>query len=300
MSPRLQKLIDRIRAGEILLADGAWGTQMQKLGLQSGDCPEEWNVTHPDRLKKIAQDYYHAGADFCLTNTFGGTRYRLMRHGFADKVDEFNRAGFLIVKDVADALDRSVCASVGPTGEFIEPEGMLSRKEMRDAFREQMSALKNAGAEWVCIETMYVVPEAVEAVKAAVELGLYCAACMTFDSDGRGGFQTLFGTGVEEAIHAVDTAGADIVGTNCGNGIADMVRIARLIRPATRKPLMVKSNAGLPRQVDGHFVYDETPGMMAQKISELRDIGVAIVGGCCGTTPAHITAFRAALDAFKK
>ena len=297
MSPRLQKLIDRIRAGEIILADGAWGTQMQKMGLQSGDCPEEWNVTHPDRIQQIARDYFEAGSDMCLTNTFGGTKFRLVRHGFADKVAEFNREGFRLVREVADKMDRVAAASVGPSGEFIEPEGMLSRKEMRDAFREQMAALKDAGAEWVCIETMYVVHEAVEAIKAAIELGLYCAACMTFDSDGRGSFQTMFGASVEEAIHAIDAAGADIVGTNCGNGIVDMVRIARKIRPVTRKPLLVKSNAGLPKQVDGAYIYDETPEIMARHVAELKAIGVSIIGGCCGTTPEHVRAFRAAIGA---
>lgn len=296
MTSHLQKLIDRIKAGDLILADGAWGTQMQKMGLQSGDCPEEWNITHPDRVQQIAREYFEAGSDFCLTNTFGGTKYRLVRHGFADQVATFNREGFRLVREVADKMDRVVCASVGPTGEFIEPEGMLSRKEVRDAFREQMAALKAGGAEWVCIETMYVVHEAVEAIKAAIEAGLYCAACMTFDSDGRGSFQTMFGASVEEAIHAIDAAGADIVGTNCGNGIADMVRIARRIRPVTRKPLLVKSNAGLPKQVDGAYIYDETPAIMAEKIAELKSIGVSIIGGCCGTTPAHIAAFRAAID----
>jgi 5-methyltetrahydrofolate--homocysteine methyltransferase len=295
VSPRLQNLIDRLRAGEVLLADGAWGTRMQTLGLQAGDCPEEWNVSRPDEIRRIAREYFQAGADFCLTNTFGANRYRLVRHGFADKVRDFNREGMRLCFEIAAEFERVAAGSVGPTGEFIEPEGLLSRKEARAAFREQMEALKAGGAEWVCIETMYAVDEAVEAVKAAVELGLFCAACMTYDSDGRGGFQTMMGARVEEATHALDLAGADIVGSNCSNGIADMVRIASLMRPATRKPLMVKSNAGLPRKVDGQFVYDESPGMMAQKVAELKASGVAIIGGCCGTTPEHIAAFRAAI-----
>ena len=295
MSPRIQKTIERLRAGEVLLADGAWATQMQKLGLQPGDCPEEWNVTRQVQIREIAQQYFEAGADFCLTNTFGGNRYRLVRHGFADQVSEFNREGMRIVKAVADAYDRAACGSVGPTGEFIEPEGMLSRKEVRDAFTGQMTALKAGGAEWVCIETMYAVDEAVEAVKAALALGLFCTASMTYDSDGRGGFETMTGARVEEATRALDLAGADVVGSNCSNGIVEMVRIAALMRPVTRKPLMVKSNAGLPIKKDGQFIYSETPEMMAGKISELKTIGVAIIGGCCGTTPEHIAAFRKAI-----
>jgi 5-methyltetrahydrofolate--homocysteine methyltransferase len=295
VSPRLQNLIGRLRAGEVLLADGAWGTRMQTLGLQAGDCPEEWNISRPADIQRIAREYFEAGADFCLTNTFGANRYRLVRHGFADKVQEFNREGMRLVVEVANEFGRVAAASVGPTGEFIEPEGMLSRREVRAAFREQMEALKAGGAEWVCVETMYAVDEAVEAVKAAAELGLFCAACMTYDSDGRGGFQTMMGARIEEATYALDAAGADIVGSNCSNGIADMVRIACLMRPATRKPLMVKSNAGLPRKVDGQFIYDESPKMMAAQVAELKDAGVAVIGGCCGTTPEHIAAFRAAM-----
>jgi 5-methyltetrahydrofolate--homocysteine methyltransferase len=296
-SPRLNKLLSRLRAGEMILADGAWGTRMQAMGLQGGDCPEEWNITRPDAIRQIAREYFQAGSDFCLTNTFGGTKYRLMRHGFADKVREFNRAGVELCVEVAKEFDRPIGASVGPTGEFIEPEGMLSQKEMRIAFREQMEALRAGGADFVCIETMYVVDEAIAAIKAARELDLFCAACMTFDSDGRGGYQTMTFSSVEESVHALDLAGADIIGTNCGNGIVDMIKIAARMRSITSKPLMVKSNAGLPKQIDGKLVYLETPQMMAEKIAELRSIGVGIVGGCCGTTPEHIAMFRKAIDA---
>ena len=296
-SPRLEKLLSRLHAGKMVLADGAWGTRMQAMGLQAGDCPEEWNISKPELIKQIAREYFEAGADFCMSNTFGGTKYRLVRHGYADKVREFNRAGSGLSVEVANQFDRPVGASVGPTGEFIEPEGMLSHKEMRDAFREQMAALKEGGADFVCIETMYVVDEAVAAIKAARELDLFCAACMTYDSDGRGGYQTMMYATIEESIHALDQAGADILGTNCGHGIAEMVKIARLIRPLTKKPLMVKSNAGLPKQIDGKLVYRETPQMLADHVAELREIGIGIVGGCCGTTPEHIAALRRVIDA---
>jgi 5-methyltetrahydrofolate--homocysteine methyltransferase len=297
VSPRLEGLLSHLRAGKMVLADGAWGTRMQAMGLQGGDCPEEWNVSKPEQIKQIAHEYFEAGADFCMSNTFGGTKYRLVRHGYADKVHEFNRAGAALSVEVANKFDRPVGASVGPTGEFIEPEGMLSHKEMRDAFREQMAALKEGGADFVCIETMYVVDEAVAAIKAARELDLFCAVCMTYDSDGRGGYQTMTYATIEESIHALDQAGADILGTNCGHGIAEMVKIARLIRPLTKKPLMVKSNAGLPKQIDGKLVYRETPQMLADHVTELRDIGIGIVGGCCGTTPEHIAALRKSIDA---
>lgn len=298
MTPALKNLTDRIHAGTMVLGDGAWGTLMQQMGLQSGDCPEEWNVTQPDKIRQIARDYLQAGADFCLTNTFGGTKYRLMRHGCADKVQAFNKAGVLLCREVADKLGRVVIASVGPTGEFVEPEGMLSRREMHTAFNQQLTALKEGGAEAVCIETMYVLEEALLAVEAARELQLYCIASMTFDATPEG-FRTMLGTSAEECIQKLDAAGADVVGTNCGNGIEDMVGVAKVMRAQTKKPLIVKSNAGLPEVVDGKLIYHETPQMMAARLRDLKAIGVAVVGGCCGTTPEHTRAFRQTIDSLR-
>lgn len=295
MNDAWNTLLARLKDGEVLLADGAWGTQMQKQGLQLGDCPEEWNVTRAEDVLAIARGYFSAGADFCLTNTFGGNRYRLTRQGFAARLPELNAAGMQISLKAAQEFKRAVAASVGPTGEYIEPEGMLSRTEMQVAYHEQMSALKEAGAEAVCIETMYVVDEAVLAVKAAKELGLYCMANMTFDSTPDG-YRTMLGATVGEATRAIDAAGADVVGSNCGNGIREMVEIARVMRQFTQKPLMLRSNAGLPRMVDNKPIYDETPQMVADAVKEMIDLGVNIVGGCCGTTPEHIKVLRTLVD----
>ncbi len=167
MSDRLQKFIARINAGELLLGDGAWGTRLQHLGLSFGDCPEEWNVSHPAEVRQIAREYLEAGADF--TNTFGGNRYRLTRHGYADRLREFNLAGVKLSREAAAPSDAVVAASVGPTGEFVQPEGMLSDAEMRNAFREQITFLKEGGADAICIETMYVLDEAALAIEAAKE-----------------------------------------------------------------------------------------------------------------------------------
>jgi 5-methyltetrahydrofolate--homocysteine methyltransferase len=295
MNDAWNTLLARLKDGEVLLADGAWGTQMQKQGLQLGDCPEEWNVTRAEDVLAIARGYFSAGSDFCLTNTFGGNRYRLTRQGFAARLPELNAAGLQISLKAAQEFKRAVAASVGPTGEYIEPEGMLSRAEMQTAYREQMDALKSAGAEAVCVETMYVVDEAVLAVKAAKELGLYCMANMTFDSTPEG-YRTMLGATVGEATRAIDEAGADVVGSNCGNGIREMVEIARVMRQFTQKPLMLRSNAGLPRMIDNNPVYDETPQMMADAVKEMIDLGVNIVGGCCGTTPDHIKVLRELVD----
>lgn len=291
MSDRLKKLIARISAGEMILGDGAWGTQLQRLGLEFGDCPEEWNVSHPAEVRQIASDYLHAGADYCLTNTFGANRYRLTRHGYADRLREFNLAGVRLSREAATPFDAVVAASVGPTGEFIQPEGMLSNAEMRNAFREQMNVLKEGGADAVCVETMYVSDEAALAVEAAKEAGFYCIASVTFDSTPQG-FKTMMGATIREAVAALERAGTDVIGSNCGNGIAEMAAIAREMRPLTKKPLLIKSNAGMPELVGGTAVYNETPESMSHWIKELKDAGVSIVGGCCGTTPEHIRRFR--------
>jgi len=295
MPGRIEKLKERLSAGELVLCDGAWATQMQKMGLQSGDCPEEWNITQPDKIRQIAREYFQAGSQVCLTNTFGGTKFRLMRHGFADKVEAFNRAGAALCREVAESFGGIVAASVGPTGEFVQPEGLLSEKEMYDAFREQIGALKAGGADAVCIETMYVLDEALLAVKAAREHGMFCIACMTFDSTPDG-FKTMLGTSIEDATCSLDVTGADVVGTNCGNGIADMVRIAHRMRMFTKKPLIVKSNAGIPEMVGGQIVYHESPEMMAARLVDLKSAGVALVGGCCGTTPEYIRVFRQSIE----
>jgi 5-methyltetrahydrofolate--homocysteine methyltransferase len=292
MSDRLQKLIARLSAGEVLLGDGAWGTQLQRAGLAFGDCPEEWNASHPDDVRRIAREYLEAGADFCLTNTFGANRYRLTRHGYADRLREFNLAGVKLSREAAEPFSAVVAASVGPTGEFVQPEGMLSASEMRGSFREQMSVLKEAGADAVFVETMYVIDEAALAVETAKELGFFCFASVTFDSTPKG-FKTMLGSSIRDSVEALDRAGADVIGSNCGNGIAEMAAIAREMRPLTHKPLMIKSNAGMPELINGAAVYNETPDSMARWLHELKTVGVSIVGGCCGTTPEHIRRFRA-------
>ena len=295
MAQRLDAFKQRLASGEVLLGDGAWGTQMQALGLDYDACPEEWNVTQPDKVKEIARSYLQAGAAFCLTNTFGANKYRLTNYGFADRVREFNAAGMGLSRQVADDFGALAFGNVGPTGEFVEPEGMLKQREMYDAFHEQMAALKDAGADAISIETMYALDEVLLAVKAARDLGMFCLASLTYDSTPQG-FSTMQGTTVEEATRALDAAGADVVGTNCGNGIAQLAAIVRLMRPLTQKPILARPNAGLPEKAGTQFVYRETPELMAASVRDLHAAGVSIIGGCCGTTPEHIRALREAID----
>jgi len=298
VSAQFEKMLQRLKAGDVLLCDGAWGTQMQKLGLQAGDCPEEWNVSKPDAIRQIAREYFEAGVDFCLTNTFGANRYRLIRNGITDELAEFNRAGVRLSLEAAKSFGGVVAASVGPTGEYVEPQGMVSRTEMYNAYKEQIEALKEGGADAIVIETMYVLEETLLAIKAAKDCGMFCMACMTFDSSPQG--YRCLDASLQDSARALDASGADVIGTNCGNGIVEMVEIAALMRPLTSKPLMVKSNAGLPLLAGGKATYKETPEVMASFVPQLIKAGVSIVGGCCGTTPEYIRAFRREIDAIKR
>jgi 5-methyltetrahydrofolate--homocysteine methyltransferase len=294
MNARLEKFIGRLSTGRMALADGGWDARMAALGLGRGACPEAWNVSRPQAVRQIAGEYIAAGAEALQTNTFGANKFRLQRYGLADRAREFNRAGAALCREAAEKSGAVVAASVGPTGEYVQPHGPLPPEQVFEAFREQMAALKEGGADAVCIETMPVLEEALLAVKAARALGLFCIASMTFDA-APDGYRTVLGTPLEEAIRALDTAGADMVGSNCGCGMAQMARLAPRMALFTKKPLWVKANAGQPELVDGGVVYRETPQKMAARVAELRASGIAVIGGCCGTTPEHIRAMRAAL-----
>lgn len=288
----------RVQAGEVLVSDGAWGTELQKMGLPSGGCAEEWNASHPEQVKQLVRTYCKAGADMVLTNSFGGTRFRLMRHGHADQVKDFNASAARLSKEVAREFGAFVVASVGPTGEFVQPLGLVSEDEMYQAFKEQIAALKEGGADAVVVETIFALEEIRLAIKAAKDLGMICFATMTFDP-GAQGFKTMMGVTVRDAARSLDAYGADVIGTNCGNGVENMVKIVSEMRAESKKPILVHSNAGLPQLVQGQVVYRESPEIMAAKVKELIAAGAGIIGGCCGTTPEHIKAFRQVVDSLK-
>ena len=276
-----------------LVADGAMGTQLIRRGLPPGTPPEAWNLENPGAVADVARAYVEAGARIVLTNTLGGTRIKLERPGLADRTAEVNRAAAEAAR--RGAGDRAaVFASVGPTGEFLAPLGTRPEGEFIDAFAEQIAACAEAGVEGVCIETMTALEEALAALKAARRVcDLPAVVSMTFDH-GPKGFATMMGVTPEGAARALEEAGADVIGSNCGNGIAGHVEVARLLRPATRLPVWIKSNAGRPELVDGQTVFRETPDQMAAQVPALLEAGADIIGGCCGTTPEHIRAMAAA------
>jgi len=295
----MEKLPDRLRSGAILVGDGAWGTQLMARGLEPGDSPEAVNLSNPSALVEIATLYLDAGADLVTTNTFGASPLNLARYGLAEKTEEINRAAVRTLKP-AVAGRAYISGSVGPTGSILAPYGDTPKATVLAAFRRQIGALLDGGADVICIETMTDLAEALLAVEAARSLSgeVPVIATMTFDATPRGYF-TIMGSSVEQACDALVEAGADVVGSNCGNGVERMVEIAREFTNHAAVPIAIQSNAGLPEHRDGALVWPESPEIMAAKVPELIDLGVKIIGGCCGTGPEHIRAIRAAVDAHR-
>ncbi len=291
----MKGLLERLAQGEILISDGAMGTFLQAMGLKPGECPESWCVSHPNEVKSIAEAYINAGADIVETDSFGGTSYKLKEFGLVDSVHEFNKASAAIAKE-AMAGKGYVAASVGPTGQIVEDEGgNVTEEELYESFKAQVIALAEGGADALCIETMSSVTEAVQAIKAAkdhTKLPIICT--FTFEPGARG-FRTMMGITPERAATEAIEAGADVIGANCGNGIANMIEITRQLRAAAPStPILIHANAGMPVLENGKAVFKETPDDMAARVKELVDAGANIIGGCCGTTPAHIAAMAAA------
>ncbi len=285
-------ICEQINAGATLVSDGAWGTFLQRSGLQPGECPELWCVEHRDVVLGIARSYAEAGADMVETNSFGGTRFKLAHYGLDGRVSEINEAAAAISREAAGP-DRHVIASIGPTGKMLLM-GDVTEDELYDAFKEQAVALERGGADACCIETMAAIDEATLAVKAAREnTGLEVICTFTFEKTVQGEYRTMMGVSPTDTVPALLEAGAHIVGTNCGNGIERMIDIVKEIRAATADtPILVHANAGIPVNVNGVDQFPETPKDMAARVDELVAAGANIIGGCCGTTPDHIRAIK--------
>jgi 5-methyltetrahydrofolate--homocysteine methyltransferase len=265
---------------------------LDKLGCPPGSCRVEWNVTHPDVVQKIGESYIAAGAQILVTNTLGANRFMLERHGRADKMGEFNRAGVAIGKQAA-AGRAKVFGSLGPSGRIVMM-GEVSEGELYEAFKEQAEVLAEGGADGLVVETMTELAEAVTAVKAAKTTGLPVVGSMTFAS-GKDRTNTMMGVTPERAAVALGDAGADLIGCNCGIGIDNYIKVVGLLRAATRKPIWVKANAGMPEIEAGKITYRMSPDEYAAKAKALVLAGASVVGGCCGTTPDFIRALVAAL-----
>ncbi len=295
MKTTLQALID---SGRPVIADGAMGTMLMSLGLAQGRPPELWNVEQPDNVRRVHRGYIEAGAQIVLTNSFGGNRYRLDMHGLGDRAAELNEAAARLARAEADAADHGVvvAGSIGPTGQMLQPLGLLSFDDALAAFEEQARALVAGGVDVLWIETM----ADLEEVRAAVEgcrraaPGFPLVATMTFDTNGR----TMMGVTPEQAVRAL--SGLDVValGGNCGRGPDELEAVIAQMRAANPQAVLIaKANAGLPRLEGGVPVYDASPAVMAEHAQKLHAGGAQIVGACCGSTPDHIRAIAEVLRA---
>ena len=298
-----RRLQDEIRERP-LLADGAMGTQLMFAGLEQGNCGEAWNLTHPERVLAIQRRYAEAGSDCILTNTFGGSRIMLNRHSNADKAAEINRAAVAIVREAFGARDGYVIGDIGPFGGLMEPYGEFTESQVREAFNEQACALVEGGADAIIIETQTSLEELLLGIEAAKEAGARCIiGSMAYDVTLDGStFRTMMGIDPERAAQFMEEHGADIVALNCGTRM-DMERAREAVvryRKVTGLPVMVQPNAGQPKLIDMKVIYDETPEQMAAGVAPLLEAGANIVGGCCGSTPEHIRAFRTEIDEFVK
>ncbi len=297
-------LRERLAARRLLVGDGAWGTRLQERGLQPGECPELWNVTRAPEVRAVAEEYLAAGSDLILTNTFGGSPLMLRRHDLERRTEELNAAGARLSLEAARAAGGRalVAASIGPTGELPAPLGTASEAELEEGFRRQVRALLEAGVRLLCVETMIDLSEACCAVRgarrAAAELGLEVEVMATLTyGPTPSGYRTAMGVDIPRTVEALTGAGADVLGSNCGNGIEQMLPITAAFRALTPRPLLVQANAGLPVLEGGRAVFRQGPEDMARHVPALVRAGATILGGCCGTGPAHIAALRRAVDA---
>lgn len=292
----MANLYEWLDAGNTLVGDGAMGTALQNLGLTDGGAPELWNVEHPDRVAAVLDGYAAAGANALTTNTFGGTRPRLVMHNLEDRLFELNKAGAEVARKVADNYDDVfVFGDIGPSGELMEPMGTLTPESAKEIFAEQIKGLVAGGVDAILIETMSDLEEVRAAVDAAHEVapGLPVVATLSFDTNLR----TMMGVKPAQAITEIGAMGVRLVGANCGRGTDEMRVIAKDLVEAAPSGVyvFVQSNAGLPQLVDGEFVYTGTPAEMAEFANEMKTLGIKAIGTCCGSNNEHTAAIAKVL-----
>lgn len=288
----MKNITEQIKSGKILVSDGAWGTYLQKNGLEPGDCPESWNISHPDVVYNIAKSYIDAGSDAIETNSFGGSFFKLNMFELGDKVYEFNKAAAELSRKAAK--DKNVMGSVGPTGKMLMM-GDITEDELYNAFKDQVCALAEGGVDTIVIETMSAIDEALLAIKATKENTNCEVICtMTFEKGAGDQFNTMMGITPSDMVAQIIGSGADIIGANCGNGSEGMIAITQQIREINKDiPVLIHANAGMPIYKDGETFFPESPDDMAVYVKQLINAGANIIGGCCGTTPQHIAKIAA-------
>jgi 5-methyltetrahydrofolate--homocysteine methyltransferase len=293
MHPLIESLI---KTGPVV-TDGSWGTQMQKRGLKRGECPDSWNLSHPDQVLEVARQYVDAGSRIILTNTFGASRLSLEKYNIADSAVDINTAGVEISKKAAGD-DAFVFASIGPSGRMLITRE-ATEDELQRSFEEQANAQARAGADGIVVETMIDIVEAGIAAMAAKETGLPVIVSMVYDS-GENKDCTMMGNTPEEAVEEMDKIGIDGIGANCGQGIEGFLPLCKRMRQTTNLPIWIKPNAGLPEVVDDKTVFRTTAQEFVKYIPDLIRAGANFVGGCCGTDQGFVKAIREAVAELKK
>jgi 5-methyltetrahydrofolate--homocysteine methyltransferase len=290
-----QNVLDAIK-GEVLLADGAIGTELLRLGLESGSFGELWNVERPNAVRSVYEAYCEAGARLLTTNSFRANPHSLASHHLEDRVVELNREAAKVAREAA-AGRAWVLGSIGPFGGFLEPLGQTTSSEALSFFTIQAGALLEGGADGIVVETMTAVEEVEIAIRGARAAGAGVIVAMMTFGRARGSFRTMMGVSPEQAVKRMEEAGADIVGSNCGDGLSmeDYVDLVRILRSLTEKPVIIRPNAGRPNLMESEVQYRQTPTLMASQVKKLVRAGANIIGGCCGTTPEHIRLFGEAI-----
>ncbi len=294
----MDKLSTLLQTNKPILLDGAMGTMLMAAGLEAGTPPEEWNLVHPDRVRGVHQAYIEAGSQIFLTNSFGGTSFRLGTHGLGERVAEINAAAASIGRSVADAAGHPVlvAGSMGPTGQLLEPVGTLTYEAAVSAFKDQAAGLADGGVDLFWIETMSDLTEVKAAVAGIREVSdLPITATMSFDTNGH----TMMGVSPTQAVKELRKLDLVAVGANCGTGSDELLIAIQAMRDADPEAtLIAKANAGIPQIVGGEVVYNGTPEVMAAYAKQAYQIGAQLIGGCCGNTPAHVQAMAIALADF--
>lgn len=292
----MSKFNDLLKSNKPILLDGAMGTMLMEAGLEPGDLPEEWNTSNPEVVRKIHREYIKAGSQIILTNSFGGTSFRLESHNLEDKVFEINKAAAENARKEANAVDQTVlvAGSIGPTGQIFEPLGTLSIEDAQNAFADQAAGLVEGGIDLFWVETM----SDLEEVKAAVAgirsvSDLPIVASMSFDTRG----YTMMGVSPVEAVEELLKLDLPVIGANCGTGSDELIESIIAMRRANPEvDLVAKANAGVPEIINGDVVYNGTPDLMADYAKKVYQAGAKFIGGCCGNTPDHIKAMASVLS----
>lgn len=288
--------IETLLKNKPVLLDGSWGTELQKMGLNPGNCPDEWNLTNPDKVFKVAEDYVMAGSRIILTNTFRSNKIALSNFNLENSFTELNKKGVEISKEAA-AGRAKVFASIGPSGKLLAT-GEINVNELEDIFIQQAEIIAEAGADGIVIETMSDLNEAIIALKSVRKTNLTVAVCMVFDS-GKEKDKTMMGDSIENVVKSLVDEGADIIGANCGQGIESFIKTCSSMKKLSPVPVWIKPNAGIPKYVNGKIIYDTSPEDFASFIPSLLEAGADFVGGCCGTTPDYIKLVGKKIEEFK-